>query len=337
MPDLISPPQASDPSLPSRRAESWTRYWSSGALHSCAGSFSGNYAGSLLDFWRDVFSRLPPTPVVLDLCCGNAPLSKLMLDETRLLQQGGYIDAVDLARIDPPWLRAVDPALAHRIRLHPGVDASLLPFDAGGFDLCMSQYGIEYVGRSAVAEVCRVLRPGGLLAAVVHHPEALPVRVARVELEHLDWLLESQGLFDCAADLVEPMARSATAEGQLSLRGDSLANDRRAAFNGILQRLQERADQLPYPDALVETRDAVMAVMQRSRESGVEAGRAALHAARLAAEESRLRQQELVDHAQSAEALHAWAGMLGDAEPQVRTLSFGNGELAGWAVLMCRG
>lgn len=331
---LIAPPHAVDPYRQERRIESWSRYWASGALHSCAGSFDGNYAGSLRAFWNEVFSALPPAPAVLDLCCGNAPLSRLLLDDPARLAGGGSIDAADLAAIAPAWIAGLDDALRQRVRVHPRVDAALLPFDDAVFDLCMSQYGIEYVGEAAVAQALRVLRPGGRLAALVHHPDSLPVRIARHELEHLDWLQDEARLGEVVAGLVEPMARSATAEGQASLRQDAAANDRRALFNGLLQRLQERAARESYPDALLEAREALMGVLQQARLGGVEAGEQALSAWRQQQDESRLRQQELVEHACSEERLRGWAELFGDTAAAPRTIAFDNGELAGWALVL---
>jgi SAM-dependent methyltransferase len=331
---LIPPPHAADPYRQSRRIESWSRYWASGALHSCAGSFDGNYAGALRGFWLEVFAGLPAAPAVLDLCCGNAPLSKLLVDHGDALARGGVIDAVDLAEIAPPWHAALAEALRQRVRLHPRVDAALLPFDAASFDLVMSQYGIEYVGEPALAEALRVLRPGGRLAALVHHPEALPVRIAREELEHLDWLQHEVMIDRLVEALIEPMARAATPAGQASLRADAVANDLRAQFNGVLQRLQARSEAAAYPDALLEARDALMGVLHSARHAGQAAAGVALAAWREGQEASRLRQQELVEHALEESRLAAWAAMFADPAPQWRRLEFDNGELAGWAVLL---
>ena len=83
---LIAPPQSVDPYRNERRIESWSRYWASGALHSCAGSFDGNYAGSLRAFWNEVFSSLPP-----------AVLAKLVVEVA--LQPAGLV--VDELTVHP--------------------------------------------------------------------------------------------------------------------------------------------------------------------------------------------------------------------------------------------
>lgn len=339
-------------SLPTRRAQVWTDYWASGALHSCAGSYAGNYAGAIAGFWRGVFAALPPGATVLDLCCGNAPLSRLLLEERpSFLLEGGRIDAVDAAAVAPDWIAALPETERLRIGVHAGVDAQQLPFEADRFDLCMSQYGIEYVGQPAMTEARRVLRPGAWFAAVLHHREALPVRIAREELEHLAWLSQPEGLLTLTRALLEPMARSATAAGQATLRGDPRANAGRAAFNACLEELEARLPLTAFPDVLHETRIAVTAALQRARTEGVAAGAAALTQLENALEASALRQQELVDYALDERGVCELLDVLGDhspkdqsrkdqsrkdQSPEIGVLTFESGEIAGWAVRVRR-
>lgn len=322
----------------SSRAQVWTDYWASGAPHSCAGSYAGNYAGAIAAFWRRVFAELPHDATVLDLCCGNAPLSRLLLDERpSLLLDGGRIDAVDAAAIAPGWIETLPATERLRIGVHAGVDARRLPFEANFFDLCMSQYGIEYVGQPAMTEARRVLRPGAWFAAVLHHREALPVRIAREEQEHLAWLLQPEGLLALTRELLEPMARSATAAGQATLRGDARAKADRAAFNARLAELELRLPLTAFPDVLHETRIAVTAALQRARTEGVAAGGSALTQLEKELKASALRQHELIECALDERGVRVLLEALGehtrkDQLPQIDVLAFESGEIAGWAV-----
>ena len=317
------------------RVDSWSSYWKGGALHSCAGSFEGNYAGPLRRFWEELFAELPESARVLDACCGNAPLSQLLIAHPRFEAATLRIDAVDLARVDPPWLAQLGDAARARMTVHSRIDVARLPFDAGSFALCMSQFGIEYADAAAIAELARVTAVGGTLAALVHHVDSLPVRIAREELEHADWLAE-QALDERVQALIPPMARSATAEGQAALRGDAEANDQRARFNGSLQRLQERVSAARYPDLLQETADALMAVLQRARLAGEAAAEAALENWRTAHRHSLLRQRELIAHARDEPQLREWLAAFPSEQARIATMSFPNGELAGWAVRLRR-
>jgi SAM-dependent methyltransferase len=333
------PTSHTDPSAPAapdaRRVQAWSDYWSTGALHSCAGSFQGNYGGALRRFWESAFATLPAAPRLLDLCCGNAPLAKLWLEGGGPLR-GGSFDAVDAARIAPPWLDALAPAARGAIRLHAGVDVARLPFEAASFDLCTSQYGVEYVGPAALQEARRVLRPGGRLAAVVHHHQSLPVRIAREELQHHDWLLDADGLLTRAADMLEPMARSADAAGRAALQHDGEARRRRERYDAALRQLAARASAARWPDLLHEAHAALSGVLRVARESGAAAGHAALDTLRAGLARAQLRQRELVDCACDTAALDALLAPLGAGPREIAEVAFDNGELAGWTVLARR-
>lgn len=331
-----SPSDAPAPAAPdARRIQAWNEYWSSGALHSCAGSFQGNYSGALLRFWQRAFELAPAAPRLLDLCCGNAPLAKLWR-ESPSSRTGGTLDAVDAAAIDPPWLAALAPDARGAIRIHAGVDAARLPFDAASFDLCMSQYGVEYVGPAALREARRVLRPGGYLAAVIHHSLSLPVRIAREELLLHAWLLGADGLLARAEDMLEPMARSADAAGRAALQKDVEAARRRTRYDEALRALASRAAAAPWPDLLHEVHATLAGVLRVARESGERSGREALAALRSGLARAQLRQRELVDCACDAAGLQTLLAPFGEGPREVAEVAFDNGELAGWAVLARR-
>lgn len=324
-----------DDGVYARRVRAWSDYWATKALHSCGTSFSGNYAGTIARFWDGIFDQLPPASQVLDLCCGNASLSKLLL-ESAASDRVHKVVAVDAARIAPPWLAEAPPAVAARLEVHAGVDAAALPFPDASFDLCISQFGIEYAGRAALAECQRVLRPSGRLAAIVHHIDSLPVRIAREECRHIDYLLEPEGLYARAQAIIEPMAHAATAAGRERLKQDPVASAARVNMNAALAGLKTRLESADYPDVLLEQRDAVMALIAHVPSIGADAGRKALSELREALLASRLRQQELIDHACTEADLRGWMAPLDGAIEHLAPQLFDNGELAGWALVASR-
>ena len=328
-------PEQRTPDLALRQSV-WSDYWAGGALHSCAGSFAGNYAGPIAEFWRSLLSELGAEPRLLEVCCGNAPLAKWICDNTDLLQQGATLDATDLADIDPPWLAGLAPSMRQRIQLHGGVDARALPFAEQSFDLAMSQFGIEYVGRAGVVELARVLRPGGRLAAILHHREALPPRFGRAELEALGWLQRDQGLFDLAAQLIEPMARSRSAEGLLSLRSDAHAAAVRSAFNAELRALQNRQSDPLQAGLLDDVAQRILALMDLARSQGQEAAERELQAERQRWQAAELRQQELVDCALDEAGLRDLVALPDLVIDSLRPIEFGAQGLAGWALVLQR-
>lgn len=318
------------PDAAARRAQVWSDYWAGGALHSCASSFQGNYDGAIAAFWRARFANLPVDARVLDLCCGNAPLSKLLLEQGDGAQV--TLDALDAARIAPPWLNSLEPQRRARLRVHGEADARALPFDAASFDLCMSQYGVEYAGLAAMDEVARVLKRGAVFAAVLHHADGLPVRIARAELDHLAWLRRPGGLLDRVAAMIEPMARASTPAGQASLSTDAGAIASRTAFNAALGEIEQRLQGAAFGDLLFEARDAAMELLGTARARGEVAAREAFSTWQATLQAHELRQRELVDCGLDLAQVRALMAPLGDAEAAIAEIEFRPGALAGWTV-----
>jgi SAM-dependent methyltransferase len=115
---------------------------------------------------------------------------------------GGGQDLVALAALAPRSLTGVDPSevqLRHaRERLaSAGIDASLqlgaaerlLGLDDGCADVVVSVQALNYVEdlTSAVAELHRILRPGGVLAFSVLHPADLSTRDEPPYAWHTSW------------------------------------------------------------------------------------------------------------------------------------------------------
>ena len=315
------------------RAESWSRYWATGALHSCAGSFAENYTGQIAAFWQRVFAALPVNAHVLELCSGNAPLSKLLLEQ-RLEDETLQIDAVDLAQAPMPWLAQLPVNKQQQLHFHAGVDAAALPFASDQYDLCISQFGVEYVGQQAFEEALRVLKPQAVFAAVIHHIDALPVQIGRVECAHIDSLLEDDGLYAHAAEMIPPMALAATAEGREQLKQSASANAVRQAFNAALQRLQAAMHAAQYPDVFHDQLALVMQLLQQVPVLGVDEAKRRLHLLREALLDAKLRQQELVAYAADEAQIRTWMQPFTDAAMTLDILRFDNHAIAGWGVVV---
>ena len=316
---------------PATRFRAWSDYWASGALHSFAGNFAEHYAGSIDAFWREAFAALEPGAWVLDACCGNAPLARLLLDSDASARVA-HMAVVDAAQIAPDFA----PEQARRMSVHGGVDVVALPFSDASFDLCISQYGIEYVGAPAFAECGRVLRDRGRLVAVLHHADALPVRIGREECGHIEALLAGDGLYACASAMIEPMARTGTEAGRAELARDTQANAARAAFNETLRAMQARINIAKWPDVLLEQRDAVMQLLGRVPHIGIDVAHQHLDGLLRALRVSHLRQRELVEYALDEAGLHALMKAFPGQVEFLEPLSFGSGDLAGWALVAIR-
>lgn len=294
-----------------RRREAWTAYWRSGRLHSCAGSYPGNYGGAIGAFWQAVFAALPSPARVLDLATGNGALP-LMLWEQRGAGPGLEVDAVDLAEVSPRWH---DPATHTALRFHCGVAMEALPFEPAAFDLVASQFGFEYASRdAALHELLRVLRPGGQVALVMHHAGSVIADVARSEQAHVARLLAADGLLARAAAVLPWFAQARAGRPP---RGEPAAERDRAAYNEAMRSLARAAEASGAPDLLLETRDRVQRLLAGV---GTSPDPALAELAGLAAElrTSALRGAELLQDALDRPAIDALAEALRAARPDTR-------------------
>jgi len=124
-------------------------------------------SGSLDRLWRRRSARslaaaLPAAGRVLDLCCGTG-------DQAEALRRRGLrVVAADFCL---PMLALARPKFAQPGGRRPepiNADALALPFPAAGFDGATVSFGLRNVADldGALAELARVLRPGGELAVL---------------------------------------------------------------------------------------------------------------------------------------------------------------------------
>lgn len=299
----------------SEREQAWTRYWRSGALHSCAGSYAGNYGGAVAAFWRARFTGLDASLRVLDLATGNGPLPAL-LHATVATADLPTVDAVDLAEPRPPWLGSLAPAVAARIRFHAGVRVELLPFPDASFDRVVSQYGFEYAEPQAAAtEALRVLAPRGEIALVCHRAGSRLHAVAAEEVAHLDWVLAHGSVVT-------------------ALYGSLPAAAPSADFVSAMNRMVERAQRSAFPDALHDVAAVAREALRAAATHGADAARAALDGWVAAARDARLRSAELCEHALDADGLDALVARFAAGGLGVETGTLYEGEHSlGWTIV----
>ena len=120
-----------------------------------------------LNAYQWLVQDLPVDAEVLDVACGSAPLHTLLPDAWVGLD-------VSMSELDRARARGRGPLVVG--------DAAVLPFRDGSFDAVVCSMALMLVQPldAALAEVARVLRPGGLLAALLPSNRPLvPTDLAR--------------------------------------------------------------------------------------------------------------------------------------------------------------
>jgi ubiquinone/menaquinone biosynthesis C-methylase UbiE len=179
----------SDPSI-------WDRYWQFDRVASCFDAAgTEDYDDSVAGGWRRFFEALPPEARILDLCCGNGAVA-LIAAETGLARGKAFeIVAVDQAAIDPRAYVTRHREAIDAIDFRSGTAAETLPFDDDRFDAAVSQYGIEYSDMDrSIAELGRVIAPGGRVRLVLHAAEGVVSRDSRGVIAEADFLLDTVDL-----------------------------------------------------------------------------------------------------------------------------------------------
>jgi SAM-dependent methyltransferase len=135
----------------------------------------------------------------LDVGCGTGAFSQLVLDRCSPKSVAG----IDPAPAQIEHARSQSPDGEFRV-----ADAMALPFAGGEFDIVASALVINFIPdrAKALAEMCRVLRPGGVVAGYVWHraPTANDAPFAPIE----------RGLEAIGANVLRPPMRpESTPEG----------------------------------------------------------------------------------------------------------------------------
>lgn len=221
----------------------WDKYWHSDRIASCMdGAERSNYDERVAAGWRAFFEALPERGRILDICTGNGAIAVIAAETGAALGKDFSVTGVDLADIDPLKFVPRYGDTARAIRFMGKVDCAQLPFDDGGFDAVVSQYGIEYsdLDRS-LPEAVRVLAPAGRLRLAMHAAEGAVVAGARRMIADSDFLLGEARLYDVAAECLEAVVgleRADAPDDEMKQRADS-------SFAGFQRALAATAEYLP--------------------------------------------------------------------------------------------
>ncbi len=176
--------------------EQWETFYRGGMIATYPTAADGGFDLEVRDAWAEFFSMLPNGARILDVGTGNGVVA-MIAAETALSQGVQWeIHASDLARIDP--LQHV-PDGARRlagITFHAGVATEQLPFESESFDAVSGHHALEYADTAAaLAEIHRVLKPGGSAQFILHHADAMLVQSAGLTLRESELALGETQVF----------------------------------------------------------------------------------------------------------------------------------------------
>jgi SAM-dependent methyltransferase len=145
-----------------------------------ARAYDDLFVPGLVGTWSPVVADaagIGPGDAVLDVACGTGVVAR---EAARRVGPGGRVAGIDAS----PGMLAVARAYGGPIDYRLG-SAEALPFADAAFDAVVSQFGLMFFGdrAAAIAEMRRVLRPGGRLAVAVWAAiDAIPAFAAELAI-----------------------------------------------------------------------------------------------------------------------------------------------------------
>ena len=311
--------------------EQWETYYRGGAISTCPTARDGGYDLEVRDAWVEFFTPLPDGARILDIGTGNGVVPLIAADTAAALGRRWEIHGADLAQIDPPKHVPDGATRFAGIQFHPGVDTAKLPFESGSFDAVSGHYALEYADTAAaLAQVHRVLKPGGRAQFVMHHSGSALLRSAHQSLHEASWLFGEAKIYRRVHKLVT--------QDELSPSAKNAANDLRA----VIQQLKQAVDMARRTgggrvlDVALQATQSLLSMRQRHSpaQTGVEVERAEQE---MRASVRRL--NDLVAHARNDEAMaaiEAQAREAGFASVERTTLTHAGTNLVGWRLSLRR-
>ena len=277
--------------------EHWEAYYRGGAIATCPMGPGTSYTLELRDLWLAFFAALNDGGRELDVGTGNGAITLLAKEAATAAGRHLEIHGADLAAIDPPRHVPNGASLFAGIAFHAGVPCERLGFADGSFDAVSGQYALEYTDTTyALAEIHRVLHPGGRALFVLHHEQSVLIRNARESLAQGALVLED-------TKILRKLRRHATAE----LESAAAQRTSWAELSAAGMRLQQAAATSLAPHLLHVVIDGVQKLLVFRRETGAAGFEREVDRFEREVRASVRRLQDLVGCAQSAEQMETMA------------------------------
>ena len=157
---------------------SWSDYWHSGVKTSFGRDLSANYHGILRDNWDGFWFQAHHDINVLDIGCGNGALTELCFSALTQADLSCKVTGIDYAEIHAcEDVRRNSRGESQRLKLQPAEDFTEFTSVDGKFDWLISQFGFEYVPRTAaLLKTAQLLKANGQFRFVCHYWDSVFIR-----------------------------------------------------------------------------------------------------------------------------------------------------------------
>lgn len=201
----------------------WRDYWKADRPASCMPE-NERTAQQIAATWQRWFGECPGGSRILDIATGNGIVLTHAAAAGRQLNRAFALTGVDLADIDPlRYLSSLEDDM-RAAKFIGSVAAEQLPFEAGSFDVAVSQYGLEYADLDrALAEVARVLASGGILHWLAHSERSEVVQQNREQALEVEYLLAPRGPVHYMNTFVARQRRRKDMQYSIAMLNDSFA------------------------------------------------------------------------------------------------------------------
>lgn len=314
----------------------WSEYWAAGPLTSMVDGFESNYRGELRERWLQFFSVFPARSRLLDIGTGNGAIAMLAAEYSRSEQRGFELHGADRALIDPRRSLKEKAELVDSITFHSAAAAEDLPFEDRWFDGVSGQYALEYTRhKDALAELWRVLKPGGRACFVMHDHGSEVLRRGREQLRQIE-LIEELKFYDAVDALIGQI--SLMNEGRATA-GNEEAEKRRHQVNEIAASLSAEASSSFSPESLRLAMGFGSRALEVLGPKGMASAREQAARGRKELAGARLRYEDLVRAAGPAgqsQAIVALAQKQGFVDPVLEPVKHDGNVLIGQQLTMLR-
>jgi ubiquinone/menaquinone biosynthesis C-methylase UbiE len=245
--------------------EQWETYYRGGGLVTCPTGPDANYTLEARDVWVEFFALLPEGARIVDIGTGNGPIPLIAKDVAAVAGRRFEIHGVDLAQIAPHRDVADGARLFEGIRFHPGTSAEQLPFESASVIAVTGQYALEYTNVPRVlAEVSRVLAPGGWAQFITHSRDSIVLQNAAPTFRQFQILFEQ-------TRLLRKLRRFLEVERESRERARAAARDLEAAMREVESALSTTSFGQPALAMALDTTRQVLAARRATPLTQLEA------------------------------------------------------------------